>query len=211
MITQGAAVSRLAETGHVEAAYSNVRSMFELYTDLRYLALGERPDRLGKAYQAILYGMHERLRFHGDTAEAAGLPERIAAVEKEFEKANPKMYADARKVFGRPELPNHWSFMGRRALCKKIDEGGYERLNDEYKVLSWKAHGLMSAHEHVHDIPGGTLFIAPDSPAKSCTIVCTKAADFLDGAWDVIRDHCWEPSFFATIIPPLEKVRSKGT
>lgn len=204
MLTQAAAVSRLADTGHAEAAYSNLRSLFELYTDLRYLALGERNERMVKAYQAILYGMYERLRFHGGAAqEAAGLADRIAQVEREFENIAPQLHPEVREAFTRVKLPNHWSFMGRKALCQKIDPQDHERLSDEYRVLSWKAHGLMIAHENVQLVAAGTLFGPSDSPAKSSTVVCTKAADFLEEAWRVIGENGWEPMFFAVFDPPL--------
>jgi hypothetical protein len=141
ILAQAAAVSHLSNSPFGEAAIANIRTMFETWANLRYLLLhGDRTRNARKAYVNSLVEFAAFLT----TIEEDRAP--VIARLDELRKEYPDLVTEVEAQRKRGQY--HWSGMNRTRVIEdvgtKLPESDFT-MRHIYKVLSWDAHGEMSA------------------------------------------------------------------
>lgn len=203
-LVQAQAVGALGDTKVAEAAAVNLRALFEVCVELRYLLLGgrkkgETPAR--RAQQMYVYAwmeLEEAVR-----SSAIMDAEDRATAQSQLDVARTR-YPDIHQELERlrqadpyKRLPIHWS--GESTRGKIITQvganfpGGAAQLRQAYKSLSWETHSVMG---HIRDVleeegPEGTVrlrfrhFMEQDQAAE---VNAGLALSMLGDAWTVFAN-----------------------
>jgi hypothetical protein len=180
MIVQGKAVAVVCESGLGWAAGSNLRSMFELHLDIRFMLHGPEPER--RARRIVLYAMHDMAHSTPDEPN----PILLAAIES-FRKIDPEACADFETAWKKNR--GHWSGSSRTAVMKDLEPTSSE-LRRMYKWYSWGAHMVL---EPVLDYDwsehGGRHRSSRNVEEPSDQGACTPAAALLHDSWTLLANH----------------------
>jgi hypothetical protein len=195
MSVQGNAVLLLCETNATaEAAYSNLRSLFELYVDFRYLLQGDEKEvKIQKAHQALLYAARDLT----SSAAIEGFDQertaRMLRSQTAFGARYPDLYAEFEQAWSKSKSrPRHWSGLRRTDMIRQFGTDA-DGLRLMYKLLSWFAHGVLTPLLDVSRTnDGATTVLGPtQSPDRVAYFACGQAAGLLEDAWRGIEHHGW--------------------
>ena len=182
MLAQARAVAVLADSGVAECSYTNLRSLFESYVDLRYLLTS---DQRIAAHRVILYAMHDLLATYDhlpdpDKEARDGVLKGIANRGQE----NPAAYA-AFQLDWSTRRRGHWSGLSRTALIRQLDPDPKSLLLT-YKALSLESHTVLAAVlDYERDHQGFTAQHRYREPqTKVAGFTCTQATISILAAWD---------------------------
>jgi hypothetical protein len=185
ILAQGTAIAWLADSGAAECSYSNLRSLFEAYLDLRFLLTGERQG--SRARRVILYAMHDLLET-ADTLglggeERDGIRDGIAAYADE----DPPTYAAFLADWSQKRR-SHWSGMTRSSIMRALDPEPLV-LTIRYKAYSWESHGVLSAVlDHVRDASGHAGHEYRQSQAEVAAHTCVEASWSILASWGGMKE-----------------------
>jgi hypothetical protein len=181
ILKQGRAIALLADSGVAECAYSNLRSMFEAYVDLRYLLMG---DQKASALRVVLYAIHDLIA-GSDQAGIADSEARAGALDliESWGQEDPATL-NAFKADWDGRRRGHWSGMSRTALIRHLDPDPRSLLVT-YKALSWESHGVLSAIlDHMRESPSsGATHQYRDPQPRVADFTCTQAVVTLMASW----------------------------
>jgi hypothetical protein len=136
MIMQGRAFAAVSEAGLAWAAGSNLRSMFELHLDIRYM-LADRAVAERLARQAVLYAMKDMAEY-----EVGGNSVLIAAIDS-LRGLDPEAVQKFEKAWKDTRGKGHWSGLRRGPIMKALEPTATD-LERRYKNYSWAPTGRWS-------------------------------------------------------------------
>jgi hypothetical protein len=191
MVLQGRAIATIVELRPAEAAYTNLRSLFEHYIDYRYLLTGEEREQQEKAFRIQLYTRRD-LTSHVEKLggfDAAAL-QRMGANQQDLARLEPGLAAEFEADWRQPRKRGHWSGKTRSEVMRVLDRGG-DALSHRYKVYSWRAHPLIGL---LTDVSGNIQYSRIADPLghdKTGRFIVGEATGMLLDAWRGLRSQRW--------------------
>jgi Family of unknown function (DUF5677) len=177
----------VSEVGPSEAAYTNLRTMYEHYMDLRYLLQGNPQEQQRKALRIHLYARWDVIRHLPTIGGAESLRDELA----EWLQVDNELTTIVQGEWQKQRPPNHWSGTSRTATIRAVNPDPKGNLND-YKFLSWMAHPF-TAHviTSVKASPVYTEVADVFEPQSTARILCRKATRVLLRSWGILNEQEW--------------------
>jgi ATPase related to the helicase subunit of the Holliday junction resolvase len=176
MIMQGRAFAAVCAAGLAWAAGSNLRSMFEVHLDIRFLLGGSDPERLAR--RIVLYAMKDMAEY-----EPSGNSALLAAIDG-FRRLDPTATQEFEDAWKKNK--GHWSGRSRTTLMETLEPTSTD-LQRFYKGYSWGSHMVLEPVLDYDWSEGGDRRRENRrSDPTQDPVDCTPAADLLRSSWVVV-------------------------